>query len=395
MAKRALPSLLISTQDGVIDLGWGHPSPRLHPREALRQAADHVFSSEDVTSLQYGAIQGFGPLLESLAEFLSTQVAYGFSVEPQSLFLTSGASQAIDLASTLFTESGDTVLVEEPTYYLVQNIFEDHHLNVVGVPTDGDGLRTDALEDMLKNGSSPAPKLLYIIPSYQNPNGSVLSEDRRKHLAELADQYGFIVLADEVYQLLHYGPPPPRPLVAFDVSGSGSIISVGSFSKILAPGLRLGWVHAHPELIGRFANAGVSVSGGGMNHFTANLVNATLEMGLLQKNVEELKATYSARVGSMDEALQTHLSQMVDYTPPGGGYFFWLTFRDDLDTNALLPLAQQTGVSYRPGTSFSAVGNFSSAARLTFALYEADELNEGVRRLGSALENFLSSGQGG
>ncbi|MCH9010922.1 MAG: PLP-dependent aminotransferase family protein [Chloroflexi bacterium] len=382
--KEPLPSLLISIAEGVIDLGWGHPSPGLHPVALLKQATDHVLGGEEPTPLQYGAVQGFGPLLESLAAFLTSQPAYGFPVEPETLFLTAGASQGLDLCCTLFANAGDTVYVEEPTYYLVERIFEDHHLNVVGVPTDGDGLRTDALEEMLQSNSLPGPRLLYTIPTYQNPTGSVLSQQRRHELLRLADSYGFLVLADEVYQMLHYGPPPPRPLFGLDGSEAGVVISLGSFSKILSPGLRTGWIQANPRLIGRFLNAGLSVSGGGLNHFTSTLVHAAISLGLLDSNVAHLRETYGGREDAMDRSIREHLGARVSYTRPGGGYYFWLNFNGELDTEALHPIAQEVGVDFRPGNAFSLSGRFPHALRVCFALYESDQLDEGIARLAKA-----------
>ena len=379
-----LPSLLISIPEGVIDLGWGHPSPRLHPVHTLRRAAEVALADGAPIPLQYGATQGYGPLLHSLADFLSTQDSYASQVSPDQLFLTAGASQAIDHAATLFTHTGDTVFVEEPTYYLIQSIFEDHGLNITGVPTDGDGLRTDALEAMLESPDMPLPKMLYTIPTYQNPSGSVLPAARRRKLVELAQQYDFLVLADEVYQLLHYGEPPPSPIASFDTSEEGCVLSLGSFSKILAPGLRTGWLQARPPLIRRFANAGLTISGGGLNHFTSTLVHAILQQGLLQDNITRLRRTYGERVQSMTTALQEHLGDAVDFTVPGGGYFFWLTFNDGTNTEDLLPIAQEHGVNYRPGIAFSAKGAFTGAIRLAFALYEPDMLAEGIRRIAAA-----------
>ena len=383
-AEALLPSLLISIPEGVIDLGWGHPSPRLHPTDMLRRATDIVLADGAPIPLQYGATQGYGPLLHSLAEFLSAQDSYTSPVSPQELFLTAGASQAIDHTTTLFTQTGDTVFVEEPTYYLIQSIFEDHGLKVVGVPTDNDGLRMDALEAMLADRSVPAPKMLYIIPTYQNPSGSVLPADRRSKLVELAQQHGFLVLADEVYNLLHYGKPPPPPIASFDTSEEGCVISLGSFSKILGPGLRTGWLQARPPLIQRFATAGLTISGGGLNHFTSTLVHAVLEQGMLQDNIAILRSTYGERVSAMSAAVRKHLGDAVDFTAPGGGYFFWLTFNDGTNTDALLPIAQEHGVNYRPGTAFSAQGAFTNAIRLAFALYEPDMLAEGIRRIAEA-----------
>ncbi len=383
-AESSLPSLLISIPEGVIDLGWGHPSPRLHPVDVLRRAAELALADGAPIPLQYGATQGYGPLLHSLAEFLSAQESYTAPVSSSELFLTAGASQAIDHATTLFTQTGDTVLVEEPTYYLIQSIFEDHGLNVVGVPTDNDGLRMDALEAMLDSSDTSHPRMLYIIPTYQNPSGSVLPSDRRHKLVELAQQHGFLVLADEVYNLLHYGEPPPPPIASFDTSEEGCVISLGSFSKILGPGLRTGWLQARPPIVRRFANAGLTISGGGLNHFTSTLVHAVLEQGMLQDNIARLRRTYAERVAAMTAALREHLGDAVEFTAPGGGYFFWLTFTDGTNTDELLPVAQEHGVNYRPGTAFSASGAFTNAIRLAFALYEPDMLVEGIRRIAEA-----------
>ena len=387
-AEPSLPSLLISIPEGVIDLGWGHPSPHLHPVDTLRRAAEIALADGAPVPLQYGAAQGYGPLLHSLAEFLSAQESYTTPISPSELFLTAGASQAIDHATTLFTRTGDTVFVEEPTYYLIQSIFEDHGLNVVGVPTDKDGLRMDALEVMLESRDVQCPRMLYIIPTYQNPSGSVLPSDRRRKLVELAQQHGFLVLADEVYNLLHYGDPPPPPIASFDVSGEGCVISLGSFSKMLAPGLRTGWLQARAPIVRRFANAGLTISGGGLNHFTSTLVYAVLERGMLQDNIAHLRRTYAERVSAMTAALRRHLDDVIEFTAPGGGYFFWLTFTDGTNTDDLLPIAQEHGVNYRPGAAFSASGEFTGAIRLAFALYEPDMLAEGVRRLAAAHREF-------
>ncbi len=382
----ALPSLLISIPEGVLDLGWGHPSPDLHPTEALRIASERVLSQQSAVPLQYGAVQGFGPLLEALADFLSSQDAYGNQpVDPGSLFLTAGASQGIDLATTICAQSGDTVFVEEPTYYLIGRIFLDHGLNVVGIPTDANGLDTEALEAMLRDGHRP--RLLYVIPAYQNPTGATLSPDRRRKLVQLAQEYGFTILADEVYQLLHYGPPPPPPLATMDDTEEGSVVSLGSFSKILAPGLRLGWVHASPDIVQRFVDSGVAASGGGLSHFAAAMAQATLEMGLLQKNVAELRRVYATRRDAVSRLLTTDLAGHVDFNQPDGGYFFWLTLLDGKDADGLLPTAQEAGVSYRPGTAFSSVGGFRDSLRVSFSLYEVGDLAEALSRLGQVIRS--------
>lgn len=382
----ALPSLLISIPEGVLDLGWGHPSPHLHPTEALQIASNRVLSQQSAVPLQYGAVQGFGPLLEALADFLSSQDAYGhLPVDPASLFLTAGASQGIDLATTILARAGDTVFVEEPTYYLIGRIFLDHGLKVVGVPTDNNGLDVDSLELLLLDGHRP--RLLYVIPAYQNPTGATLTGERRYRLIQLAQRYGFTILADEVYQLLHYGSPPPPPLATMDDTDDGCVVSLGSFSKILAPGLRLGWVHSSSNLIQRFVDSGVAASGGGLSHFAAAIAQATLDMGLLQDNIANLRRTYAMRRDAVAGILSTDLAGQVDFDRPDGGYFFWLTLSGGVDADALLPVAQKAGVSYRPGTAFSSGGLFRDSLRISFSLYDVGDLAEALTRLGRAIRS--------
>ncbi len=390
-----LPSLLISMADGVIDLGWGHPSEELHPLADVRRAAEFVLGGESVAALQYGAVQGFGPLLESLSGFLSNQPAYGMDVLPEQLFLTSGASQGLDMACTLFTQAGDTVYVEEPTYHLAHGIFRDHRLNVEGVATDAQGMRMDVLEDKLTKTESPNPAALYIIPTYQNPTGRVLPEERRRRLVQLADEHGFVVFADEVYQLLHAGAPPPPPLVAFDRTPRGRVVSIGSFSKILSPGLRAGWVQANAALTARFTNSGFAISGGGISHFSSTIAHATIALGLLEENVARLRATYAARIRAVDAALRERLADRCGYATPTGGYFYWLDLGEGVDTEALLPHAHEAGVSYLPGSLFSVDGARSSWLRMSFALYDVDGLQEGVRRLAQALDAYTADRDAG
>ena len=388
-SEDSLPSLLISIADGVIDLGWGHPSEALHPLADVRRAADFVLGGESVAALQYGAVQGFGPLLESLAAFLTSQPAYGMNVVPENLFLTSGASQGLDMACTLFTQAGDTIYVEEPTYHLAHGIFRDHRLNVVGVATDTQGMRMDVLEEQLTRSerlSSPRP--CTSSPRIRIPRAAYCPRTGDGRLVELAEGHGFFVFADEVYQLLHAASPPPPPLVAFDYTSGGRVVSFGSFSKILSPGLRAGWVQANPALARRFTGSGFAFSGGGISHFASNIAHATIALGLLEKNIARLRTTYVERIRAVDSALRELLAGRCEYVTPTGGYFFWLDLGEGVDTEALLPYAQRAGVSYLPGGLFSVDGAPSSCLRISFALYDADGLREGVRRLAQALDAY-------
>ena len=382
--KINLPSVLVSIKDGVIDLGWGHPSSRLHPVEAIRQASERLLSSNASEPLQYGATQGFGPFLESLAGFLSRQPGYGIEVEPQHLFLTAGASQGLDLACTLYAPSGSTVVVEEPTYFVIEKIFRDRNLNVVGVPTDSQGIVGAELEKLLMNGFEL--NIVYIIPTYQNPTGFCLSKDRRTHLISLANKFDFYILADEVYQLIYFDELPPKPLFSFDQGNR--VISFGSFSKILAPGLRTGWIHAAPEIIKKFSEAALTFSGGGFNHYASALVREVIDLGLLDRHVSVLREEYSIRSDAMDRSLRHHFGSEIEYSSPSGGYYFWLTLPEKFDSSQLLISAEKTGVSYRPGDAFSESGKFSRQIRLAYTLFEVGDLEEGISRLYRAYKNF-------
>ena len=379
-----LPSVLVSIKDGVIDLGWGHPSSRLHPIEAIRMASERLLGSDDSAALQYGATQGFGPFLESLAGFLSRQPAYDISVDPRHLFLTAGASQGLDLACTLYAPPGSTVVVEEPTYFVIEKIFRERNLNIVGVPTDSHGMLVSELENLLLGGLKPC--LVYIIPTFQNPTGLCLSQDRRTQLIALANKFDFHILADEVYQLIYFDELPPKPLLSFDQGNR--VISFGSFSKILAPGLRTGWIHAAPEIIKRFSDAALTFSGGGFNHYSSALIREVIDLGLLDTHVSVLREEYSVRSDAMHQTLQIYFGKEIEYLPPTGGYYFWLTFPEWLDSDRLLASAEEAGVSYRPGNAFSESGKFSRQMRLAYTLFEVEDLKEGISRLYEAYRSY-------
>jgi DNA-binding transcriptional MocR family regulator len=361
-----------------IDLGLGDPQFRLLPLESIRRAAEICFDQNDHSFLQYGAEQGDGYFRRALAGFLSQ--GYGFEVGPEKLFITSGASGGLDLICTLFTRPGDTILVEEPTYFLALRIFKDHDLRVVSIQTDKDGL---VIEDLKQKLIESKPKLLYIIPTFQNPSGQTLSQERREELEKLSKELDLLVVADEVYHFLSYGIKPPMPLAAY--AENGNVISLNSFSKILAPGLRLGWIQTDSEKIKRLAECGLLDSGGGMNPFTSSIVRFMIESGDLERNIVELRAIYGSRIKVMDNALQQYLPD-VQYTVPQGGYFFWVRLPGQVNSQELQEIAKAFKVGFRPGIRFSSQGGMQEYIRLSVSFYEAEQIEQGVRRLKEFLE---------
>lgn len=377
---RKLYSTQIEIPEGTINFGVGQPGHSVLPLELMREATEHRLNQGDKLMLNYGPEQGDGPFLQALATFLSSE--YGTSVEPLSLMVTCGASQALDIICTFFTSPGDTIFVAEPTYFIAPRIFKDYGLNMISIPIDAHGMRIDALEDALTKYS---PQFVYTIPVFQNPTGVTLSPTRRQQLVALSEAHNFYVVADEVYQLLNYGDSPPLPMaVTFD---SERIFSIGSFSKIMAPGLRLGWIQASPELMDRLVDIQFIFSGGSVNQYTSHIVRSALELGLQQRYLGELKATYRKRVEVLSGALHQHLGDMAQFQQPDGGFFMWLELDSDIDTAALLPLAEGNQVSFQSGVNFSNNNELHNFMRLCFAYYESEVLEEGVRRLATTLHS--------
>jgi len=357
-----------------IDLGLGDPAFSLLPLERIQRSAQACFAQGDPAFLQYGAEQGNVYFRQGLAGFLSR--AYGFAVDLESLMVTTGASGGLDLLCTLITRPGQTIFVEEPSYFLALRIFADHGLRVVSIAMDADGMNLDELEREL---ARVRPKFVYVIPTFQNPSGTTLSARRRERLAGLSREHDFLVIADEVYHFLDYSRIPPKPLAAW--TEIGNIISVGSFSKILAPGLRLGWIQAQAEHIQRLVSSGLLDSGGGMNPLGSALVRNIIEDGGLEENIASLKAVYAERVGVMDAALRRYLPA-AEYTLPQGGYFFWIRLPGGTDTAELQVRARDFKVGFRPGVRFSSRDGLGDHARLSFVYYTSEEVEEGVMRLG-------------
>lgn len=368
----------IVADPGVIDFGIGQPQLDLLPRELLWKASQAVLNETDNASLNYGHPKGDGEFREGLARFLAP--AYGGPQDPASFLTTNGASQALHLIATLFAEPGDTILVEEPTYFLAGQIFLDRGLKIVSVATTDNGIDID---DLKKKAKKHKPALLYTIPVFQNPTGATIPEEARKDLIELAQAHDFLIVADEVYQLLSYSVAPPEAMANF--IQSDRVLSVGSFSKILAPGLRLGWIQCGPKLQQKLLDFGMFKSGGGLNPFVSCVVGKALQSGWHHTYTEGLRRLYSHRVDVMHRCLQRELGDYAKYQKPEGGYFFWLELPKKVDTSELLDKAAALKTGFRPGVRFSSRGKLKNFLRLSFAHYDENAIDVGVTRLAKAL----------
>lgn len=340
----------------------------------MHKASELFFETAQPLELNYGVLRGDERFLSSLAAFLSTQ--YDAPVLAPQLFVTGGNSQALDLVSTIYANPGDTVFVEEPSYFLAFNIFRDHGLNIVGIPIDDDGLCVAALRDALQ---SHKPAFLYTIPSFHNPGGQSTTAERRRQVVELAVEHDFLIVADEVYQMLYYSDRPPPAYGT--MTASERVLSLGSFSKILAPAMRLGWIQTSDNLLKKIVANGFVNSGGCINHISAHIVRQAIASGALTAHIELLRRTFRSRLEAMHAALLEHFADIATWTKPTGGYFFWLTFDESVDTAALRDQAPALETGFQNGAVFSTQGKQHNCLRLCFAHYNESDIREGIARM--------------
>ncbi|MEM7151761.1 MAG: PLP-dependent aminotransferase family protein [Myxococcota bacterium] len=369
------------TDPETVNLGLGQPSPRLLPVHLMHQAAARTLGpGADPLMIQYGSIAGHAGIREALAELLSRR--YRFPIEADGLVMTGGISSALSFVAQVFARPGQAVVCSDPTYFLARGIFESQGLPTVGIPVDEGGLRVDLLQARLEAGLRPA--FVYCMPSFHNPYGVDLEPARARHLVELAERYDFLVVADEPYVMLHFDPAPPPCMMAYD-EGRARVLSLGSFSKILGPGLRLGWLHAEASLLERFCEHGALRSGGGLNPMVCALVENVIHTGELDRHIDELKDTFTTRARTLSAALRRHLPSLP-VPEPRGGYFIWLPLPSHYDTTALLDTALEQQVGFTPGARCAVDLDLSHCLRVCFAFYEPHELELGVERLAAVLD---------
>ncbi|MDZ4720921.1 MAG: PLP-dependent aminotransferase family protein [Roseiflexaceae bacterium] len=368
---------------GILDLGWGHPDPALLPLDGMRSAAIEAIERFGTDTLAYGSAAGAGPLIG----WLRTRIALTEGRDPGSegITITGGSSLGLDQVCTLLAQPGDVVLVESPTYHYAVRILRDHPFELVPVAADDNGLRIEAVEQALADVKRRGRKarMLYCVPTFNNPTGASLSMQRRRALIDLATREDLLILEDDVYRDLAYDSIAPPSLWSMD--SSGIVLRLGSFAKSLAPGLRLGWLTGAPALIQRIAGGGVLDSGGGANHFTAMIVAAFCLAGRFEPQIERLRATYAERSSVLAASLRATLPQGCEVVVPRGGFFTWVRLRDGMQAEQLLMHAEAQGVAYIPGSRFYVHGGGTNTLRLAHSLYGTEDLIEAAARLGRAL----------
>lgn len=385
---KPLPVTQNDLRPDVIELGYGEPDPRLLPTELVQSAAAGVVRSCGRGALAYGKRPGPVTLRRAIAERIAA--IEHLDVSPDDVYISAGSSQALDLILTVFTRPGDAVLVESPTFNLAMSTMHDHGVDIVSIPIDHDGLDVAVLRHTLTElaSSGRRPRLLYCMPTFHNPAGVCLSAERRTALLEAATEHDLIVVEDDVYRELWYDDPSPASLWASDPTAP--VIRLGSLSKSLAPGLRVGWTNARPDLLARIDAAGMLDSGGACSHFAACVASGALSSGEYPDHVAHLRDAYARRRDALGRALRKHLPPGCDVEVPGGGFFYWVGLPDAAQAAEFLPAAEAHGVAFAPGRRFDAAGD-DGHVRLSFSLYDEAQLAEGARRLGAALRDWAGS----
>jgi DNA-binding transcriptional MocR family regulator len=386
--SQVLPS---STQmvlrDGFIEFSFGQPDPGLLPVDALRRAAADALDRYGPTMLAYGAPEGAWPLLGWIRD--RVERVEGVSLALDECLGTGGNSDGIDQVCTLFTEPDDIVLVESPTYHLGLKVLRDHHLDLRPIPMDEGGLRVDALESTLAAVARDGHRvrMLYTIPTFHNPTGVNLADDRRRAVVDVAVRHGFLILEDDVYRELAYDVEAPPSL--FALAPRGTVLRLGSFAKSLAPGVRLGWMNGRSDQIKRVWDGGLRDSGGAANYAMGMIVSALCASGEYDRHVARLRAAYHERRDALVQALESHLPEGCAFDVPGGGYFIWVRVPESIDTTVLAATAERHGVSFVPGARLCPDGRGTHHLRLAFSLVAPHQMDEGIRRLAAAIRDHL------
>ncbi|MDF2634073.1 MAG: transcriptional regulator, GntR family with aminotransferase domain containing protein [Pelosinus sp.] len=375
--KSPLSSLLRTlvatpTADETISLAAGMPDPTFYPLAIIQKAllsGKYNFESSD---LGYIATEGYLPLKHSLAAWQSHQ---GIQATPDQILIASGSQQGLYLIVKTFVEPRDYVIVESPTYLGAIQAFEASGARILTLPPS-DGINFELLEDYLIRYR---PKLMYTIPTFQNPTGRVMSLQDRQELIRLAARYRLVIVEDDPYSQLYYGQQPPPSLKSLDTYGG--VIYMGTFSKILFPGLRTGWVIAAPQVINRLAQEKQHIDLHS-NNLSQIILHVCLEEGYLASHLATVRVEYKKRRDAMVSAIRRYCSDYMNFSIPEGGFYLWCTVTPPASGTELIRRAAAVGVSFVPGEAFYTNGTKSNEIRLCFCTHNADLLKEGIRRLG-------------
>ncbi|MDH7556711.1 MAG: PLP-dependent aminotransferase family protein [Candidatus Methanosuratincola sp.] len=366
----------------IISFAGGMPDPSLFPVDEIKQITADVLNQRAGVALQYETTEGYSGLRDALFKFMRSEGMQVSSADE--ILVTTGSQQALDLFGRAFLDPGDTIILEEPTYLAALSAFIVHSPRILLAPMDSGGLDSGALRKALKERRSGSKiKFLYTVPTCQNPSGLTTTEERRKELVELAYEYDFVIIEDDPYSYLSDGKNPPF-IKALD---DERVLYTSTFSKILAPGLRLGWIAAPEELTSKFAILKQSLDLC-TNTLSQHIACEFMVRGHLQGYIERLKPAYRKKREAMLQALAENMPDGAEWTRPTGGMFIWATLPPDYDTAQMLPQAVSNGVAYVPGGSFHPSGKGKNTLRINYSYPTMEQIWEGARRLGNTIRSY-------
>ncbi|OEZ29875.1 PLP-dependent aminotransferase family protein [Variovorax boronicumulans] len=370
---------------GIISFAGGFPDSAMFDVEGLKEASQKALTEEAGGALQYGATEGYEPLRSQLSSFMKTK---GVDVDPSGLIVSTGSQQALDLLGKTMISPGDKVIVEGPTFLATIQCFRLYGAQLISAPIDANGVKTDELEKLI---AEHKPKFVYLIPTFGNPSGAMLSLERRKKVLELAVKYQTLIVEDDPYGDLYFGEAPPPSIMSLskDVPGSRELLAhCGSLSKVLSPGLRIGWMIAPPELLAK-ATMCKQFSDAHTSTFAQATAAQYLKSGRMPGTLAHVREVYGQRAQAMGAALKRELGDAVSFTQPNGGLFFWARLTGTngklADANELAKRAIEKLVAFVPGAPFFAEKPDVATLRLSFATADIEKIEEGVKRLGQAL----------
>ncbi|MGD2027961.1 MAG: PLP-dependent aminotransferase family protein [Anaerolineales bacterium] len=391
MQSSAIRELLkISNLPGVISFAGGLPSPDVFPTKRFIEACDILLRERGDQALQYGTTEGFLPLREMICE---RSGRYGIHINPENVLITNGSQQALDLIGKVFINEGDKILCESPTYLGAIQAWRVYGADFVSVDTDADGMIPESLESKMDQN----PKLLYLLPNFQNPMGCTLSEERRHKIIGIAHKYQVPIIEDDPYGQLRFEGNHLSPVLLLDAElrgnhsneYNGNVIYLSTFSKILAPGLRLAWAIAPKEVILKLVQAkqGADLH---TSTFAQMVAHQVCKNNFLDDHIPFIREVYGKRRNLMIELIEEVFPPGVSYVRPEGGLFLWITTPPEIDTTELLPLAVAEKVAYVPGTPFYPNGGGHNTMRLNFSNASEEEIRQGMTRLGEVLKKALA-----
>lgn len=375
--------LKVAEQPEVISFAGGLPAPELFPLDEIRAAFTGVLTDGDPSALQYSTTEGYPPLREYIAVRMREK---GIEAGPDNILITNGSQQALDLLAKLFVDPGDIVLVEKPSYLGAIQTFRSYQANFGPVPTDDQGMDVEALESAIKKLK---PKMVYLTPTFKNPTGVTMSLERRRAVARLLGRYGVPLVEDDPYGDLRYRGETIPPVKSFD--DSGRVIYLSTFSKTIAPGLRLGWIVADHDLIRKLvlAKQGTDLHTGTL---VQRAVHRYLEESDVSGHVLAIRREYGRRREVMLEEMRKNFPDCISWTRPDGGMFLWVTMPEHFNTFMLLDRAIKEKVAYVPGAPFYTTGEGHNTMRLNFSNSTPDRIKSGIRRLARLFESCQGDG---